>query len=210
MKPKILIIGNNEIDFQISDEKLKFINSFDIIVRINRMNNFVATGQRVDWWWLDHNITKHQFDKSFVSGVKRLIVNWSSARVFGLLNNNQVSDLSKMQKLFPNLPDDCEIVKNPNYHNCNICERSKYWVVDPKLKTVPTTFIICISHIVDEFADTHDIYFTCTDIEGREELYKTNPIWSNYWHANVGIYEEDYLKMLIATDKVQYIDLKNE
>ena len=65
MKPKILIIGNKEVDFPISDEKIKFINSFDIIVRVNRMNNFFETGQRVDWWWLDHNIKNFKFFNIF-------------------------------------------------------------------------------------------------------------------------------------------------
>lgn len=210
MKPKILIIGNKEIDFPISDEKLNFINSFDIIVRVNRMNNFEATGQRVDWWWLDHNIRKYAFDSEYVADVKRIMLNASTVHIFGLHpSKNDALDIIKLKEMFPNLSYNCEIVKNPNYHNCNICERNKYWVVSPELKTIPTTFIICVSHIVDEYADTHDIYFTCTDLEGRGELYKTNPIWSNQWHANVGEYEEDYLKMLIATDKIKYLDLND-
>lgn len=210
MKPKILIIGNKEVDFPISDEKLKFINSFDIIVRVNRMNNFFETGQRVDWWWLDHNIKKFKFDSKIVTEVKRIILNAATVRVFGLSETkNDELDIVKLKKLFPNLQYNCEIIKNPNYDNCNICERNKYWVVSKELKTIPTTFIICVSHIVDEYADTYDIYFTCTDLEGRSELYKTNKNWSTSWHRNVGKYEEDYLKLMIKKGKIKYLEIEN-
>lgn len=210
MKPKILIIGNKEVDFPISDKKLKFINSFDIIVRVNRMNNFFETGQRVDWWWLDHNIKNFKFDNKIVAEVKRVILNVSTVNVFGLsVSKNDPLDIVKLKKIFPNLPYNCEIIKNPKYHNCNICERNKYWNINAKNRTIPTTFVIALSHLINEYSDEYDIYITCTDLEGRDILYKTNPIWSTRWHRNVGQYEEDYIKLMIKEGKIKYLDIEN-
>ena len=59
---------------------------------------------------------------------------------------------------FPELPDHCDVIKNKNYLNCSICERNKYWDISDKNKTIPTTFIIALSHLIDEYSDEYDIY----------------------------------------------------
>ena len=73
MKKKILIIGNKELSKQLTQEQIDYINSFDIIVRVNRMNNIEQTGCRVDWWWLDHAITKYKFDDIYCKNIKKNI-----------------------------------------------------------------------------------------------------------------------------------------
>lgn len=70
---KILLIGNKPVE-QLTDEQIAIINSYDIIVRTNGMNNKSATGNRVDWWWLNvwnwdeikKNLQKSQTDYSNV------------------------------------------------------------------------------------------------------------------------------------------------
>ena len=48
----ILLIGNKPIE-QLTENQINYINSFDIIVRCNGLNNLEQTGGRIDWWWLN-------------------------------------------------------------------------------------------------------------------------------------------------------------
>lgn len=211
MKKKILIIGNKVLSKQLTQEQIDYINSFDIIIRVNRMNNIEQTGGRVDWWWVDHTITKYKFDDIYCKNLKKIFLNNTSTNFFRLYNvKSDLVQYIRLRCYFKNLPRNIEIKKNPNYLATSILGQNKYWDASENLKTIPTTFVICVSHIINEYSDTHDIYFTCTDLEGREILYKTNEIWSTYWHRNVGKYEEDYLKMLITTNKAKFIDLEND
>lgn len=223
MKKKILLFGNKHVD-NVDKEMIDIINSFDIIMRINKMDNLIETGKRVDWWWFDYCIFIEKYleqfkARNYLSNVTKVMTNWTSICLFGLNNTNNVEEnklgpleffLRKLLlELLNELPDNCVIIKNENYSNCSICERNKYWDIDVKNKTIPTTFIIALSHLIDEYSDEYDIYITCTDLEDRGELYKTNQIWSNSWHRNVGQYEEDYIKLMIKEGKIKYLDIEN-
>lgn len=214
MKKRLLLFGNKHINSSIPPRKINEINSFDVIMRINKMDNIIETGGRVDWWWFDHNIRHHfnQFNtKNYLKTVTKCMTNWKSICILGLNNKNSTEEnkLEQLRVFFPELPDNCDVIKNPNYCHNSICERNKYWEINDKTKTIPTTFIIALSHIIDEYSDEYDIYITCTDIEGRDELYKNNPIWSEYWHCNVGQHEEDYIKLMINEAKIKYLDIEN-
>lgn len=223
MKKKILLFGNKHID-NVDKEMIDIINSFDIIMRINKMDNLIETGKRVDWWWFDYCIFAGKYLKQFtvrnyLSNITKVMTNWTSICLFGLNNTNNEEEIKLgsiefllrklLLDLLQELPDDCVIVKNENYSNRSICERNKYWDIDEKNKTIPTTFVIALSHLIDEYSDEYDIYITCTDLEGRGELYKTNPIWSTGWHRNVGQHEEDYIKLMIKEGKIKYLDVEN-
>lgn len=213
MKKKLLLLGNKHID-NVSKEMINTINSFDIIMRINKMDNLMETGCRVDWWWFDHCIRHHikKFTtRNYLKNVSKVMTNWTSICLLGLNNANSTEEnkLNQLRVFFPELPDHCDVIKNKNYLNCSICERNKYWNISDKNKTVPTTFIIALSHLIDEYSDEYDIYIACTDLEGRDKLYKSNPEWSGTWHYNVGQHEEDYLKLMIKEGKIKYLDVEN-
>lgn len=223
MKKKLLLFGNKRID-NVDKEMIDTINSFDVIMRINKMDNLIETGKRVDWWWFDYCIFigKHInfIARNYLANVTKVMTNWTSICLFGLNDESNKEEDKKLEllrfffrklliELLQELPDNCNIIKNKNYSNCSICERNKYWNIDIKNKTIPTTFVIALSHLIDEYSDEYDIYITCTDLEGRDELYKTNPIWSNSWHCNVGQYEEDYLKLMIKEGKIKYLDIEH-
>ena len=214
MKKKILLFGNKQID-NVDKEMIDIINSFDIIVRVNKMDNLIETGNRVDWWWFDFCIIRENFTAiNYLSNVTKVMTSWKSIRVLKLFyklikNNIEENKLSILKIFFPKLSDNCNVITNKKYQSCSICERNKYWNIDTKTKTIPTTFIIALSHLINEYSDEYDIYITCTDLEGRGELYKTNPIWSNSWHCNVGQYEEDYIKLMMKEGKIKYLDVEN-
>ena len=208
MKKKLLLFGNKQID-NVDKEMIDIINSFDIIMRVNKMDNLTETGNRVDWWWFDYCTCIEEFNaKNYLANVTKIMTNWKSICILKL-NDANYNEKSILRLFFPKLPDNYVLIKNKNYQNCSICERNKYWDINIENKTVPTTFIIALSHLIDEYSDEYDIYITCTDLEGRGELYKTNPIWSNSWHCNVGQHEEDYIKLMMKEGKIKYLDVEN-
>lgn len=214
MKKRLLLFGNKHINSSIPPRKINEINSFDIIMRINKMDNIIETGERVDWWWFDHCIRYYAnkfTTRNYLKYVTKVMTNWTSISLLGLNNPDSTEEnkLTQLRVFFPELPDDCDVIKNKNYWNCSICERNKYWNIDTKNKTVPTTFIIALSHLIDEYFDEYDIYITCTDIEGRDKLYKSGGEWSGTWHYNVGQHEEDYIKLMINEGKIKYLDIEN-
>lgn len=194
----VLIIGNKPIK-QLSKEQIDFINSFDIIIRVNGMNNLNETGGRVDWWWLnvwDWEVLKKNIDNRDYSSTKIIFIDKNSA------------NLCTKKRLFYNLP----LLKENTLRfytrqlNVNILNQEKYWIPNIEEKTIPTTDVICISYMVNKLSNAK-LYLTCLDIDEREILFKTNFNWKNTWHENVGGLESDYLKSLINNNKIEYINL---
>ena len=194
----ILIIGNKPIK-QLSKEQIDFINSFDIVIRVNGMNNLNETGGRVDWWWLnvwDWEVFKKNIGNKDYSSTKVIFIDKYS------------SNLCAKNKLFSNLPllKDDTLRFYTQQLNVSILNQEKYWIPNIKEKTIPTTDIICISYMVNKFPNIK-LYLTCLDIDEREILFKTHSNWKNTWHENVGGLESDYLKSLINNNKIGYINL---
>jgi hypothetical protein len=194
----ILIIGNKPIK-QLSEEQINFINSFDIIIRVNGMNNLQETGGRVDWWWIniwDWDVLKKNIGNKDYSSTKVIFIDKYSA------------NLCTKKELFSNLP----LLKNNILRfyiqqlNVSILSQEKYWIPNIEEKTIPTTDVICISYMVNKFSNTK-LYLTCLDIDEREILFKTHSNCKNTWHENVGGLESDYLKSLINNNKIEYINL---
>lgn len=190
---KILIIGNKPIK-QLSKEQIDFINSFDIVIRVNGMNNLNETGGRVDWWWL--NVWNWEVLKKNI-GSK----DYSSTKVIFI--DKYSSNLCTKNKIFSNLPllKDNTLRFYTQHSNDNVL-----WIPNIEEKTIPTTDVICISYMVNKFSNAK-LYLTCLDIDEREILFKTHSNWRNTWHENAGGLETDYLKSLINTNKIEYINL---
>lgn len=194
----ILIIGNKPIK-QLSQEQIDFINSFDIVIRVNGMNNLNETGGRVDWWWLnvwDWEVLKKNIGNKDYSSTKVIFIDKHSAH------------LCTKNELFSNLPllKDNTLRFYIQQFNVNILNQEKCWIPNIEEKTIPTTDVICISYMVNKFSNTK-LYLTCLDINEREILFKTHSNWKNTWHENVGGLESDYLKELIKNNKIEYINL---
>lgn len=52
---RIIIFGNKVLQSNLSNNEIDFINSSDLIFRVNHMNNLSQTGNRVDGMWLEAN-----------------------------------------------------------------------------------------------------------------------------------------------------------
>ena len=196
---KILLIGNKPVE-SLSDEQVDKINSYDIIVRSNGMNNKSATGNRVDWWWLNvwnwddikENLQKSQTD---YSNVDVIMIDKNSSRL--------VDDISLYINL-PNMTTDKTLVYTQQ-SSTRLFDQDEYWEVDESC-TVPTTDIVCLSYLLNKYIFS-EITVTCLDIEDREELFKTHPNWSDTWHKNVGGLERDYIKNKVAEGKLKILEL---
>ena len=208
MKKKLLIIANKRLDNILSDETINYINSFDVIVRINGMNNIYRTGCRCDYWWF--NI----FDKGvFLKNIGD--TDYSSVKkIFNDVNTQNVAPENWIRTTFNKLNKDVEIIKT-ECNNCktieNISNKTKldWWTQTERDKNIPTTFIVCLSYFLKYYSNEYDIYIGLCDIDNLDTLYKTNKIWSTYWHCNAGKYIERYIKDNIKEGKLQYIDLEN-
>lgn len=196
---KILLIGNKPVE-QLADEQIAIINSYDIIVRTNGMNNKSTTGNRVDWWWLNvwdwdeikENLQKSQTD---YSNVDVIMIDKDSSKF--------VNEISLYMNL-PKMKTDKTLVCTQQSSTC-LFDQDEYWKVDTS-STVPTTGIVCLSYLLNNFAFS-EITVTCLDIEDREELLKMHPNWCNTWHKSVGGLERDYIKSKVAEGKLKILEL---
>lgn len=195
----ILIIGNKPIK-QLSKEQIDFINSFDIIIRVNGMNNLNETGGRVDWWWLnvwDWEVLKKNIGNKDYSSAKIIFVDKQSKRFCE--KNKLLKNLYKLNNNVLKFNTDCSSTNLYNTHNL--------WKPNKIECTIPTTDIICISYMVYKYPNTK-LFFTCLDIETREQLFKTHSNWKNTWHENVGGLEADFLNKLIKNKNLEYVKLE--
>lgn len=193
----ILIIGNKPIK-QLSKEQIDFINSFDIIIRVNGMNNLNETGGRVDWWWLnvwDWEVLKNNIGDKDYSSTKVVFVDKPSENFcFG-------------ENLYINLPQlsDKTLKFNTRWTSTDLCNKFNLDISIESERTIPTTDVICISYMINKFPNSK-LYLTCLDIEGRGKLMRTHPNWKNTWHENVGDLESNFLKSLIKNKNIEYVE----
>lgn len=194
---KVLIIGNKPTE-QLSEEQIKLINSFDVIIRMNGMNNLKETGNRVDFWWLNiwdwDTIINNVGDKDY-SSCKKVLLDNNTLRY-----TRDYIVREKFRKL-----KNAELVKT-NCSSTKLSFQDSYWLPKKEDGTIPVTDVIAISYFINKYPNT-DLYFTGLDIEDRENLFKTHQNWSDTWHRNVGGLEADYLKKQIACGRIKYLDL---
>ena len=185
---------------KLTDEQIAIINSYDIIVRTNGMNNKSATGNRVDWWWLNvwnwseikENLQKSQTD---YSNVDVIMIDKNASKF--------VNEISLYMNL-PKMKTDKTLIYTQQ-SSSRLFDQDEYWVVD-KSCTVPTTDVVCLSYLLNKYVFS-EITVACLDIEDREELFKTHPNWSGTWHKNVGGLERDYINSKVAEGKLKILEL---
>lgn len=194
----ILIIGNKPVE-QLSDDAINYINSFDIIIRSNGMNNLNQTGGRVDWWWLNvwnwETLKNNLGDRDY-SGVSIIFTDKNSER---LVTKSTI--FNKLAKIKNNV-----LQYFTKQDSSKLFNQEKHWIIDKK-STVPTTDVICLSYFVNTLKAAN-IHLACLDIDEREQLFKTHPNWANTWHKNVGGLEAKYIKELIENKMIKYVELK--
>lgn len=214
----LIIVGNKVIDKDIS----QIVDSFDVVVRLNRMNNFGKTGKRIDYLLVDpHRLFfKMVFDENLETDesrqrfklAKNLIFNAAhyrknyfppeafasnpSLREYGEIWQNE-----NLEKLFTKEQlDTKQIFDIKNYNRFDF-----YKEIQNKFNYRPCTSFRLIYHYVENFSDKYDISITGLDVFDRRKMAETMPdILST--HARYMEYEEFYLKKLAQENKIKVID----
>ena len=194
----ILLIGNKPIE-QLTEKQLDFINSFDVIVRCNGLNNLEQTGGRLDWWWL--NIWSWDAIKNNLGDKK-----YDNAKL--IMFDKQTKNFVDKHSLLQHLPilKNIDNICHTNQDAFNLYNQKELWEVN-YVDNVPTTDVICLSYLINKF-QLSNIHLICLDIEERENLFRTHKNWAKTWHKNVGGLESDYIKNNINNHKLTYIDIE--
>ena len=180
----ILIIGNKPIK-QLTKEQIDFINSFDIIIRVNGMNNLNETGGRVDWWWLNvwnWGVLKKNIGNKDYSTTKVVFVDKPSENFcFG-------------DNLYLNLPKLCDntLKFNTKWSSTDLRNKFNLDINIVSERTIPTTDVICISYMVNKFPNSK-LYRL---VSGRN-MFQLMPlyffdlmffVWQNKFHQTICMY----------------------
>lgn len=205
MSKKVLIFGNKPLDKKLTDEQIKFINSFDIIVRLNKMDNLYKTGGRVDWYffhyWIKYANTSH-IKESEIRSIKKLFMTSQTPRYVDRGFGPGDNFIAKCNNYYRYLSEDVEIDEitgNPY--------RYLDWIPNTYYRTIPTSLTILISYLVNEYSDGHDFWLTQCDLENRYTMMSENMPWKRYHHKYVGQLEENYIKNLIKEKRLSYLVL---
>jgi hypothetical protein len=208
-KKRMIIFGNKIPEKELTKEQIGYINSSDVIVRVNRMNNIHQTGERVDWWhpdicngWLNFINDDEKIKDINFNQISKIFLNYKSYK--RLLIDNE------MRKLFADriFKMDYRELKNSKFdpmmwRYLRLKHQNKYWEIKPGQKVIPTTTICLLSHFVEKFSSDYDIYIFGIDVENIGNLFHSNPIWKDTWHHDAGFLEEKYLKDLISKGKIR-------
>lgn len=187
---KLIIVGNKVIDKDISKE----VESFDMIVRLNRMNNWGKTGTRTDYLLVDPHknffkLLEPPFEK--YQTAENLIINKN------FYNKNSITEMLKLN-LF-------SITKLSKATKLNLQEYSKNILNDyPNKNMRLTNFFIFLKYIIEHYHDRYEIWFTGVDVEHRCDYIKTDPGLDG--HRDAANYEQDELLKMIHNRSINYLD----
>lgn len=184
---KLILIGNKIIDKNISNI---IDNEFDYVVRVNRMNNYGITGTKTDLLVSDpHKIffklVKEPYDKFL--NAKQLIMNLNSAKTKNkcMLFEKNIFSLNQLINKIN--------ISFKEYHKKIV----DTYLNDQNISYVKfTTFFLILCYLIETYSNEYEIWFTCIDVNGRGEMFKTNDIWKRS-HAEAGVFEEYLLNKFI-------------
>ncbi len=181
---KLLLIGNGPIPTDISNQ----VDSFDYVLRINRMTNLLTTcPSRIDGVFIGayrdfrHIYKGGEFREYFKTAgqifltppMKKWFDNWSDFLTQDQWDNVQFMDFSL------------------NFKNIGV--------------PFPTT-TICVLNVLTSFPEwyeNYEIWIAGITVNGREELMSTGEPWAMTGHKFDGKKEEDFLKRLLKENKIK-------
>lgn len=176
-KKKLIVVGNKDVYSPLVD-------TFDYVIRINRMTNYGNTGHRTDGLYLEAN---NIFKRIYTGERLRERIN-ESTHIF--MNSNWhrkfeewTSYLSTHQYALAELIDYeavCSLVACPN----------------------PTSGVALLAHLLStSWAEEYDIYIIGFELQNRIEMIEKDPYWG--WHHGAGAAESAYLTDCINSGKLR-------
>lgn len=189
---KLIIVGNKVIDKDISKE----VESFDMIVRLNRMNNWGNTGTRTDLLLVDPH-------KVFFKLLTQPYEKYKSAKQI-LLNTAHIGGVGKL--LSKNIVTLHQIKNAIRINIVNEKKAMQHIITKNGQNYINfSNFFVIVNYCIKTYSPEYQIWITGVDIKGRGEMFKTNNIWANI-HGQAGDYEESILSKWLAEEKIHFLN----
>lgn len=183
MKKRLILVGNKPV-YRTGLHTI--VDSFDYVLRISRMNNLGNTGYRIDGIYLEaKNVFKNVFkggeNKDEIKRAKNIFMH----RFWYERFQERELYLTDQQYDIIEIIDHETAIKDIGFER-------------------PTSAVLMLAYLLNSsWKDRFHIHITGLDIENRAELIDRNPLWS--YHNGAGIFEEKYLKELIANGLITRI-----
>ena len=171
MKKKLVFVGNKPpMRETLSNE----IDSFDYVMRINRMNYLGHAGNRIDGLYLEAN---HEFNHEFKGGENKKSIK----------NAGQILMRPFWYGHFSNWE---EYLTEEHYKNIGLIE-DRSAIAETGFERLTTSILLLGYLLNSHWSEEYDIYITCLDVENRALLIDNFPIWKG--HKGAGLYEQRFL-----------------
>lgn len=180
LKKKLVVVGNQDI-------ACSSIDTFDYVIRINRMTNYCNTGYRTDGLFLEAN----SIFKNIYTGEKLKEKITENTHIF--MNPNwhkkfdEWSDYLSIQQY--------ALTELINYETiCSLVGCSN-----------PTSGVALLSHLLStDWSQEYDIHIVGFELQNRVEMIETDPYWD--WHRGAGAAELSFLKKCITSGELIVLD----
>lgn len=184
---RLILIGNKELSTDISP----IINSFDYVFRVNRMNNFGYTGERIDGVFLG-------IYKDYINIYK------GGPHVDKLKTAGQIF-MTPLMKRYSSLSDWTKWVTAKQYNNVGLFDFDKHR--KNFNHSAVCTSLRVLNHLISEevWYSNYEIWFCGLDVEGRADLLMSGDPWKNTRHSlrAAAISEENWLLDKLRTGKLK-------
>lgn len=179
-KKKLIVVGNKDISCSIVD-------TFDYVIRINRMTNYGNTGYRTDGLYLEaNNVFKNIYTgemlKKLIDEETHIFMNPKWYRQF----YEWRSYLTPRQYMLAELIDYDSICSDIGVHN-------------------PTSGVSLLVHLLNSsWRQEYDIYIVGFELEDRLGMIDNNVYWA--WHYGAGEAELTYLNKCIESGILKVLE----
>lgn len=181
---KLVLIGNKPISTDISS----IIDSFDFVIRVNRMNNIPNTGYKINGYYLSMN---DRFKFIYNGGEHKDLIKEASI----IITKDRF--LKDTEHIFDYITEaQYKSAETIDYENAKQNIGARF----------PTSTICCLNHLLTtHWNNDYEIWITGIDIDGRGDMFFNNREWRCTEHQFAGYDEEIYLKNLIKENKIKVL-----
>lgn len=159
------------------------IDSFDFVLRVNRMNHLGPTGSRIDGLFLEAN---EEFKERYRGGANKM--------------RTKDAGMLLMRRIWYTRFDTWSEYITPIQYN-------RIEVIDdnPAIRETGfrrlTSSILLLGYLLhSKWSEDYHIHITCLDIENRAMVLDNDPTWRH--HQGAGAIEQAYLLKQISTNRI--------
>lgn len=181
---KLILVGNKP---PVKRSLAKKIDSFDYVIRVNRMNYLGPAGLKIDGLFFEPS---WQWNVAYQGGPHRDKV-------------KTASQIFMREKYYDSFDEaSFEYITRKQYEHIELVNES-FAIEATKFERL-TSSIKLLGHLLNsDWKERYTIYITCLDIESRAYLIDHDPIWRN--HQGAGYPEQEYLKQQLKLKNIHHL-----